>query len=70
MLCQRHGKTWKDIILKSNRTENNLVIFDQRIIRKSEMCTINKLTSKELYLIPVDANAVNATAQDFTLRIR
>ena len=55
MLCQNHGKI---AILK------NLVIFDHHIVRKSQICSLNKLTSEDLYLILVDANTVKSTAQD------
>ena len=41
------------------------VIFDHHIVRKSQICSLNKLTSKELYLILVDANTVKPTAQDY-----
>ena len=58
-------KTWKDIILKDKRNADNLVIFDHHIVKKSQICNLNKLTSKELYIILVDANAVKPTAQDY-----
>ena len=40
-------------------------IFDHHIVRKSQICCLNKLTSKELYLILIDANTVKPTAQDY-----
>ena len=43
----------------------NLVIFDHHIIRKSQLCSLNKLNSKELYLILVDVNTAKPTAQDY-----
>ena len=43
-------KTLKDIILKDKGNSKNLVIFDYHIVRKSQICSLNKLTSKELYL--------------------
>ena len=43
----------------------NLVIFDHHTVRKSQICSLNKLTSKELDLILVDANTVKPTAQDY-----
>ena len=43
----------------------NLVIFYHHIIRKSQICSPKKLTSKELYLILADTNAVKPTAQDY-----
>ena len=58
-------KTWKDIILKDKGNAKNLVIFDHHIVRKSQICSLNKLTSKELYLILVEANTVKPTAQDY-----
>ena len=58
-------KSWKDTILKDKGNTKNLVIFDHHNIGKSEICSLNKLTSKELYLILVDANTVKATAQDY-----
>ena len=56
MLCQNRGKIkfWK---IKG--IENNLVIFDYHVVKKSQICSLNKLTSKELYLILVDANLLN-----------
>ena len=58
-------KSWKDAILKDKGNEKNLVIFDHYIVRKSQICSLNKLTSNKLYLILVDANTVKPTAQDY-----
>ena len=58
-------KLWKDIILKDKGNAKNLVIFDHQIVRKSEICNLNKLTRKELYLILVDVNTVKPTALDY-----
>ena len=58
-------KSWKDIILKNKGNAKKLVIFDHHIVRKSQICSLSKLTSKELYLILVDANTVKPTAQGY-----
>ena len=58
-------KTWKDIILKDKGNAKILVILDHHIVRKSQSCSLNKLTSKELYLILVDADPVKPTAQNY-----
>ena len=58
-------KTWKDILLKDKGNAKNLVIFDHRIVRNSQICSLNNLTSKELYLILVEVNTVKPTAQDY-----
>ena len=58
-------KTWKDIILKDKGNAKNLVIFDHHTVRNSQIHSLNKLTSKELYLILVEANTVKPTAQDY-----
>ena len=58
-------KTWKDIILKNKGNTKNLVTFDHHIVRNSQICSFNKLTSKELYLILADTNTVKPTAQDY-----
>ena len=58
-------KSSKDIILKDKGNAKNLVIFDHHIIRKTQLFNLNKLTSKELYSILVDANTVKPTAQDY-----
>ena len=58
-------KTWKDIILKDKRNAKSLVIFDHHIVRNSQIHSLNKLTSKQLYLILVEANTVKPTAQDY-----
>ena len=58
-------KTWKDIILKDKGNAKNLVIFDHHIVRKSHICSLKNLTSKELYLILVDANTVKPPIQDY-----
>ena len=55
MLCQKCGYYY--III--------LVIFDHHIVRISQICSLNKLTSKELYLILVNANTVKPAAQDY-----
>ena len=59
------SKLLKDTFLKDKRNAKNLVIFDHYIVRKPQICSVNKLTSKELYLILVDANTVKPTAQDY-----
>ena len=51
-------KSWKDANLKDKGNATNLVIFDHHIVRKSQICSLNKLISKELYLILVDGNTV------------
>ena len=58
-------KTWKDIILKDKGNAKNLVIFDHHIVRNSQICSLNKLTRKELYLILVEANTTKPTAQNY-----
>ena len=63
MLCQNRPK----ILLYKGNTKT-LVIFDCHIIRKSQICSLNKLTSKELYLILVDANAVKQAAQEMLFK--
>ena len=59
-------KTWKDMILKDKRNARNLVLFDHHIVRKFQICSLNKLPSKEVksYII-VDANTVKPTTQDY-----
>ena len=42
-----------------------LVIFDYHIIRNPQIRSLNKLTSKGLYLILVEANTVKPTAKDY-----
>ena len=58
-------KSWKDAILKDKGNAKSLVIFDHHILTKSQICSLSKLTSNELYLILVDANNVKPTAQDY-----
>ena len=58
-------KTWKDNIFKDKVNAKNLVIFDHHIARNSQIHSLNKFTSKELYLILAEANTVKPTAQDF-----
>ena len=53
-------ETWKD---KGNA--KNLVIFDLYLVRKSQICSLSKRTSKVLYLILVDANTAKPTMQDY-----
>ena len=59
------SKTWKDTIWKDKWNAKKLVNFNHHIVRKSQICSLNKLTSKELYLILVDTNTVKPTAQDY-----
>ena len=56
-------KTWKDIILKDEGKAKNLVIFDHHIVRNFQIYSLKKPTSKELYLILVEANTVKLTAK-------
>ena len=58
-------KTWKDIILKDKGNAKSLVIFDHHIVRNSQIHSLNKPTSKELYLILVEANTVKPTVQNY-----
>ena len=58
-------KTWKDVILRDEGNAKSLVIFEHHILRNSQIHSLNKLTSKELYLILVEANTVKPTAQDY-----
>ena len=51
--------------MKDKGNTKNLVIFDHHIVRNSQICSLNKLTSKELYLILVDKNTIKLTAQDY-----
>ena len=52
--------------MKDKGNAKKLVIFDHHIVRKSQICSLNKLTSKELHLILVDVNTVKPTAaQDY-----
>ena len=39
-------KSWKDVILKDKGNAKNLVIFDHLIVRKSQICSLQKLTRK------------------------
>ena len=57
-------KSWKDTILKDKGNAKKLVVFDH-IVRKSQICSLNQLTSKELYLILVDINTVKSTEQEY-----
>ena len=57
-------KSWKDAISKDKGNAKNLVIFDHNIVRKSQICSLTELASKELYLNFFDANTVKLTAQD------
>ena len=54
MLCQKLGK---DITLKDKECDHHIVKYYQ-------ICSLNKRTIKELYLILVDANTVKPTAKD------
>ena len=58
-------KSWKDVILKDKGNAKNLAVFDHHIVRKSQTCSLNKLTSKELYLNLVEVNAVKPITQDY-----
>ena len=40
-------------------------VFDHQVVRKSQVCSLDKLMSDELYLILVDANTIKPTAQDY-----
>ena len=50
--------------MKDRGNAKKLVTFDHHIVRKSQICSLNKLISKELYLILVDGNTVKPTAQN------
>ena len=50
--------------IKGQREYKKILAFDHQIVRKCHVYSLNKLTSKELYFILVEANAVKATGQD------
>ena len=55
-------KTWKVIILKDKiNAKKQLFLTTTYILRKSQICSLNKVTSKVL----VDANNIKPTAQDY-----
>ena len=58
-------KTWKDITLKDKGNAKIVFIFDHHIVRNSQIHSLNKITSNELYLILVEANTIKPTAQDY-----
>ena len=58
-------KTWKNVILKEKGNTKYLVTVDHHILRISQIWSVIKLTSKELYLILVDANTIKLTAKDY-----
>ena len=58
-------KTWEDKILKDKGNTKKLVTFDHHSVRNSQICSLNKLNSKELYLVLVDRNTLKLTAQNY-----
>ena len=46
----------ENLNLKDKGNAKKSFIFDHHIVRKSQICSLNKLTSKELYLILPDAS--------------
>ena len=56
-------KTWEDIVLKDKGHAKSFIIFDHHIVRNFQIHSLNKLTSKELNLILVQANTVKPIAQ-------
>ena len=55
-------KMWKVIILKDKiNAKKQLFLTTTYILRKSQICSLNKVTSKAL----VDANNIKPTAQDY-----
>ena len=59
-LKDTHKIYWLEIIDALPKTWK-----DYHTVRKSQICSLDKLFSKELYLILVDANAFKPTAQDY-----
>ena len=51
--------------MKDKENAKNLIIFDCHIVNKFQIFSLNKLNSKELGLILVDANTAKQTAQDY-----
>ena len=61
MLCQK-----LNIKISLGKTKGmQKILLSLTTKRNSQICSINKLTSKELYLILVQANAIKLTAKDF-----
>ena len=63
-------RMWKDMKNVSKRMKNKghikrLVIFDHDFVGKSQICGLEKRTSRELYPILVNANTVKSTAQNY-----
>ena len=58
-------KTWKGITLKDKGNGKKLAVFDHHFVKNCQIYNLNKLTSKELYLILVEANTVKPTVQNY-----
>ena len=58
-------RTWKDSILKDKENLKNWGILDYHIVRSYQIHSLDKLTSKEVYLILVEANTVKPAAQNY-----
>ena len=59
-------KTWKDIILKDTGNTKNLV---KNIVRKSHICTLNKLTSKSKIYFLIRNTTLNTKACMFQYKV-
>ena len=54
-----------EIQRKDKRNAKPLVIFDYHTVKKCQICNLNKLTSKELYLILVNTNTGKPKTEDY-----
>ena len=56
-------KSWKKEILENKGNSNNLVIYDHHLIKKSQVYSLNRLDSKELYNILITSIYSKPTSQ-------
>ena len=44
---------WKTILLNDNGNSNSLVFFNHHLIKNTQVCSLEKLNFKELYIIQI-----------------
>ena len=58
-------KQWKETIKQDNGNSNNLIIQDHHLIKNHQILCLEKLESKELYIIQLSTPSIKPTSQRY-----
>ena len=60
------GSVWKDKIIQNlSKNESNLLLLNHHLIKNARILTLDKLTSKEIYLVSISSPTNRHTSQNY-----